>query len=64
MVNEGVTLMLVGMGTVFLFLTILVVATTLMSRAVMALLPVSTDVTDEELAAIAAAVDQHRRGAR
>ena len=64
MVDQGVTLMLVGMGTVFLFLTILVAATALMSRAVLALQPVSTEVTDEELAAITAAVAQHRRGIR
>ncbi len=35
--NEGVELVLVGMGTVFAFLTILVVMTTLMSNVMMRL---------------------------
>ena len=55
--------MLVGMGTVFVFLTALVVVTTLMSRLVMRFQPnlTASDITDEEVAAISAAVTQHRR---
>jgi len=34
LIDHGVSLMLYGMGTVFVFLTILVVATTLMSKLV------------------------------
>lgn len=34
LVNEGIELMLIGMGTVFVFLTVLVFATMLMSRIV------------------------------
>lgn len=55
--------MLVGMGTVFVFLTLLVIVTTLMSRMVMRFQPklTSPDITDEEVAAITAAVASHRR---
>ena len=34
LIDHGVSLMLYGMGTVFVFLTILVIATTLMSKLV------------------------------
>ncbi len=34
LVREGIDLMLIGMGTVFVFLTVLVIATRLMSRVV------------------------------
>lgn len=56
-------LMLVGMGTVFVFLTALVGAMTLMSRLMMRLhvaAPVPA-VAEDELAAIGAALTQHRR---
>jgi oxaloacetate decarboxylase gamma subunit len=61
--NEGLTLMLAGMGTVFVFLTTLVIAMTLMSRLVMRLQPahVKTTESDDEVAAIAAAITEHRR---
>jgi oxaloacetate decarboxylase gamma subunit len=66
--NEGVELVLMGMGTVFAFLTILVLMTTLMSNLVMRL------ERDEEpaegqgsidtvrVAAITAAIGKHRSG--
>lgn len=61
--------MLVGMGTVFFFLTLLVFVTQLMSRAVQRFFPAmiekaapgSGSNTDEEVAAIAAAISLHRR---
>lgn len=63
--DQGVTLMLAGMGTVFTFLTVLVIAMTLMSRMLMPGSRASgdtndTDVTDEEIAAISAAISRHR----
>lgn len=63
LINEGLILMLVGMGTVFVFLTILVVAMTLMSKLVLQYqpAPAAAGVTDEEIAAISAAISQHRR---
>ena len=63
LIKEGLELMLVGMGTVFVFLTLLVMVTTLMSRMVMRRQSKSTasDITDEEIAAITAAVARHRR---
>ena len=54
--------MLVGMGTVFVFLTALVVAMTLMAGIVRRLTPaVASDISDEEVAAITAAIAQHRK---
>lgn len=54
--------MLVGMGTVFVFLTVLVVAMTLMADIVRRLTPVvASDISNEEVAAIAAAIAQHRK---
>ncbi len=63
LINEGLTLMLVGMGTVFVFLTVLVAATTLMSRLAMRFQPGRAAGGDshEEIAAIAAAIAAHRR---
>ena len=59
---NGMMLMLVGMGTVFMFLTLLVVATGLMSRLVMRFQPqASTGPMPEEIAAITAALILHRR---
>ena len=62
---RGVELMLVGMGTVFVFLTALVAATTLMSRLVMRFAP-ATPVQDDgpddaEIAAISAAIAAYRK---
>ena len=53
--------MLAGMGTVFTFLTILVFAMTMMSTIVKRLRVVETDPSDEEVAAISAAITRHRR---
>lgn len=63
LINQGLILMLGGMGTVFVFLTILVVVTTLMSRLVMKfeIGTTGTDITDDEIAAITAAIAAHRR---
>ena len=63
LINQGVTLMLAGMGTVFVFLAVLVVAMTLMSRLLMRFLaaPDSGGPNDEEIAAISAAVARHRQ---
>ena len=58
---NGVMLMLVGMGTVFVFLTLLVIATTLMSRLVMTRQPAQSASDEaEEIAAIAAALVLYR----
>ena len=62
LINEGLTLMLAGMGTVFAFLTVLVIAMTLMSR-VIARFQVAADMagpSDDEVAAISAAIARHR----
>lgn len=71
-VGQGVELMLYGMGTVVVFLALLVVATTAMSAfvgryfpeaekaAVAAGKPVSAPADNELVAVISAAVHQHR----
>ena len=63
LIMEGLTLMLAGMGTVFVFLTTLVVAMTLMSRLVGKVPPPlqADGAADDEIAAIAAAITEHRR---
>ncbi|MEM8769624.1 MAG: OadG family transporter subunit [Pseudomonadota bacterium] len=65
---EGLELMLVGMGTVFVFLTTLVFATTAMSALVQRFLPepepapaAGSGISDEEIAAITIAIAAHRR---
>jgi len=59
---EGLMLMLVGMGTVFVFLTLLVVAMSLMARLIGHPAPaVGADVSEEEIAAITAAIAMHRK---
>jgi oxaloacetate decarboxylase gamma subunit len=62
LINEGLTLMLAGMGTVFVFLTVLVIAMTLMSRLVARFQPTreGAGTADDEIAAIAAAIAEHR----
>lgn len=72
--QQGVDLMLFGMGTVFVFLTVLVIATTIMSSVVQRFFPepepvlpapkpaAPTGVTDPKLLAIIkAAIEQHRK---
>ena len=63
LIYQGVTLMLVGMGTVFVFLTALVIAMSVMAALVARTQPaaVETGNGDEEIAAISAAIRQHRR---
>ena len=68
LLNAGIELMLIGMGTVFFFLTLLVFATGLMSRLVMRYTPVVADLVgsghtddEEEVAAISVAIAEHRR---
>ena len=62
LLGQGLTLLLAGMGTVYVFLTLLVVAMSLMSRIVMRLQQraVNLDATEEEVAAISAAINRHR----
>ncbi len=65
LLEQGLELMLAGMGTVFVFLTVLVFATTGMSALVRRFEPApvaaSEGPTAEEVAAITAAVTLHRR---
>lgn len=63
LLDQGVTLMLVGMGTVFVFLTVLVLAMSSMSAIAMRFQvePVGDGTGDEEVAAITAAITQHRK---
>jgi len=63
LISQGLTLMLAGMGTVFVFLTALVIAMTIMSRLLQWLHPVAKEsgITDDEVAAISAAIRAHRR---
>jgi oxaloacetate decarboxylase gamma subunit len=59
--DQGITLMLVGMGTVFVFLSLLVMAMSAMAGIIKRLTPVAEQgVSDEEVAAITAAITQHR----
>ena len=60
--DQGLTLMLAGMGTVFAFLTTLVMAMTLMSKTLLRFQREMPDqgATDEEVAAISAAISKHR----
>jgi len=62
LLDQGITLMLVGMGTVFVFLTMLVLGMSTMSAIVMRFSQSTTDddSSDEEIAAITAAIAQHR----
>ena len=66
LVSEGLTLALYGMGTVFVFLTLLVLATMMMSwlvapkeTAAVVALPIDL-AGDRKIAAITAAIHQHR----
>lgn len=64
LLQQGLMLMLVGMGTVFVFLTTLVIAMTLMAAIAGRFRPESTE-TDgigaDEVAAITAAIATHRK---
>ena len=68
LLTAGFNLMLTGMGTVFSFLTLLVLATLAMSRLVALAQPLTLitpesveSPTEDELAAITAAIHQHRK---
>ena len=65
LVSEGLNLALYGMGTVFIFLTLLVLATMLMSWLVTqgetaAVVALPADSAGAKMAAITAAIHQHR----
>ncbi len=62
--DQGLTLMLAGMCTVFVFLTTLVIAMTLMSFLLRRLHPGALDPSAQELAAISAAIEKHRSHGR
>ncbi len=70
-VAAGLQLMLVGMGTVFVFLTVLVFAVQIMSALLLRLVPetspareseVSGQIPKAHVAAISAALERHRQG--
>lgn len=63
LLDQGLMLMLVGMGTVFVFLTVLVAGMSLMALIVNRFLPSQADMaaSDEEIAVITAAIVQHRK---
>ena len=62
LLDQGLTLMLVGMGTVFVFLTSLVIAMTLMSLLLREKkVAITEGVSDAEVAAITAAIAAHRK---
>ena len=72
LLSQGLELMLIGMGTVFVFLSLLVVATKLMSALSLRLQPApsasnlaldeSGQGTEEEIvAAIAGAISEHQK---
>jgi oxaloacetate decarboxylase gamma subunit len=60
---QGLELLAAGMGTVFVFLTVLVIAMSLMSRILVSMHKAEppAEVSDEEVAAITAAIAVHRR---
>ena len=64
--SEGVSLMLLGMGTVFVFLSVLVFSVTLMSKLIMAWSKTVTvseqiSVPRNHVAAIVAAIDLYEK---
>jgi oxaloacetate decarboxylase gamma subunit len=63
LLSQGVTLMLAGMGTVFAFLTTLVIVMSLMSAVInrMQSSDSEAEVSAEEVAAIGAAIARYRR---
>ena len=63
LLEQGAMLMIVGMGTVFVFLTLLVSGMTLMALIIGRLLPAPSDAvaSDEEIAVITAAIAEHRK---
>ena len=63
LLDQGITLMLVGMGTVFVFLTVLVIGMSMMSAIAtkFSSANANNDASDEEIAAITAAIAQHTK---
>ena len=66
LLNQGLTLMLAGMGTVFVFLSLLVAAMTAMSKVAGRFEPAaapsaSSGPSEEEVAAISVAIKMHRK---
>lgn len=68
LLNQGLTLMLAGMGTVFVFLSLLVAAMTMMSTIARRFAPDAappgagaSGPSEEEVAAISAAISMHRK---
>ena len=63
LLEQGTVLMIAGMGTVFVFLSVLVGVMSLMAIAVREFLPAAPadHVTDEEVAVIAAAIRRYRQ---
>jgi oxaloacetate decarboxylase gamma subunit len=63
LLNQGLTLMLAGMGTVFVFLTLLVIAMTVMSKLLMRfhVIEIPAGPSADEVAAVTAAIAAHRR---
>jgi len=72
LIDQGLNLMLYGMGTVFVFLTVMVAATTIMSKLVQVLAPSDANETAAQnqntaipphiLSAIEKAIALHRKG--
>jgi oxaloacetate decarboxylase gamma subunit len=61
LLDKGIELMLVGMGTVIVFLALLVVAMSALAAVIKRLTPASAEgISDEEIAAVTAAIAQHR----
>ena len=60
LLDQGLTLMLAGMGTVFVFLTLLVITMTLMSALLKSPHSPESNIPEEEVAAISAAIRKHR----
>jgi oxaloacetate decarboxylase (Na+ extruding) subunit gamma len=65
LLDQGLVLMLTGMGTVFVFLSALVLAMNLLARLVLLLpqpsVPAASGISHEEVAAVSAAIHLHRR---
>lgn len=59
LIGQGITLMLAGMGTVFTFLSLLVITLNATARMIGRTPGAGGDVSDEELAAIGAAMKRH-----
>lgn len=65
LLDQGLVLMLTGMGAVFVFLAALVLAMNLLARFVLLLpqpaMPGGSGISTDEVAAVSAAIHRHRR---